>query len=139
MEFFTIIEQKWQEFCKKTEPVRKKTADILKKIGNVLRIIWSYVYKLRALLLTAPVIIGAVVLACINSTHLPESVGINLLSNGDFSMMVDRGVAVVIPLAVTGFCVVLTIGSRKIMYPWMISLFSLVLPLLIYVTNVYPA
>lgn len=139
MEFFTMIEQKWQEFCKKTEPARKKTGEVLGKIGRVLKTIWAYVYKLRALLLAAPVIIGAVILACINLTSLPDSVGINLLESGEFSMMVDRLVAVLVPLGVTGFCVILTIGSRKTLYPWLISLFSLALPLLIYVTNVYPA
>lgn len=139
MEFFTVVEQKWQEFCKKTEPGRKKCGEVLRKIGRVLRIIWAYVYKLRGLLLAIPVIIGAVILACINMTKLPESVGINLLANGEFSMMVSRGIAVLIPLGVTGFCVVLTLGARKTLYPWLISVFSLALPLLIYVTNMYPA
>lgn len=139
MDFFAMIEQKWQELCKKTEPARKKCGQVLRKIGKVLKTVWAYVYKLRSLLLAIPVIFGAVVLACLNWTLLPDSVGINLLSNGEFSMMVSRGVAVLVPLGITGFCIVLTLGSRKILYPWMISLFTLAVPVLIYITNMYPA
>lgn len=139
MEFFKMIEAKWQEFCKKTQPARKYCADILKEIGWAIKLIWKYVYKLRAVLLAVPVIIGAVILAFINMSKLPESVGINLLADGTFSVMVSRWIAVLIPLGLTGFCVVLTLGARKTLYPWLISLFTLALPLLIYVTNVYPA
>lgn len=139
MEFFAMIEQKWQELCKKTEPARKKCAQVLRKIGKVIKTIWSYVYKLRGLLLAIPVIFGAVVLACLNWSLLPDSVGINLLSNGEFSMMVGRGTAVLVPLGITGFSIILTLGSRKTLYPWLISLFTLAIPVLIYVTNVYPS
>ena len=86
-----------------------------------------------------PVIIGAVVLACVNLNNLPAEVGINLLANGDFGSTISRGTAVLAPLGVTGLCVALTLCSRKPLYPWLISLFSLALPVLIYVINVYPA
>ena len=139
MEFFTMIEAKWQEFCQKSQPARKYCSDVLKEIGRAIKLVWKYVYKLRALLLAIPVIIIAVILACVNMTQLPENVGINLLADGSFSMMVSRWTAVLIPLGLTGFCVFLTVGARKTLYPWLISLFTLALPLLIYVTNVYPA
>lgn len=139
MNFLTVIEDKWQAFCKNTEPARKKCGRVFRKIGKTLKTIWAYVYKLRAAILALPVTIGAIWLACMNMAKLPDSVGINLLSNGEFSMMVPKIVAVFGPLGVTALCVFLMIGSRKTLYPWMISLFTLVLPLLIYVTNVYPA
>lgn len=139
MEFFATIEQKWQDLIKKTAPARKKCADVLRKIGKVLKTIWTYIYQLRGLLLAIPVIFGAVVLACLNWRLLPDAVGINLLASGEFSMMVSRGTAVFAPLGITLFSIVLTLGSRKTLYPWMISLFTLVLPVLIYVTNMYPS
>jgi hypothetical protein len=74
-----------------------------------------------------------------NMTKLPDSVGINLLADGSFSLMIPKIAAVLGPLGVTALCVFLMLGAKKTMYPWLISLFTLVLPVLIYVTNVYPA
>jgi hypothetical protein len=85
-----------------------------------------------------PVIIGAIILACINLNNLPARVGLDLLSSGEFAKTVSRGTAVLLPLGITGLCVLLTLSSRKPLYPWLISLFSLALPVLIYVINMYP-
>ena len=139
MNFFAMIEQKWQDFCEKTKPAREKCGVFLRKTGKVLKTIWSYVYRLRAAILAVPVAVCAIWLAIKNMSQLPESVGINLLANGEYSMMVTREVAVFIPLGVTALCIILMLGARKTLYPWLISLFSLTLPLLIYITNVYPA
>lgn len=139
MDFFTTIEQKWQAFCQKAKPVLKKCGKVLRKIGKSIQTIWSYIYRLRAVILAIPVAIGAIWLAVMNMSGLPEWVGINLLSDGTFSMMVSREVAVFCPLAVTALCVFLMLGARKTLYPWLVSLFTLALPVLIYVTNVYPA
>lgn len=139
MNFLTMIEDKWQTFCKNTEPARKKCGSVFRQIGKTLKVIWSYIYRLRVVILAIPVAVGAIWLALMNMSKLPENVGINLLANGEFSMMVPKLVAVLGPLGVTALCIFLMIGARKTLYPWMISLFSLVLPLLIYVTNVYPA
>ena len=139
MNFLNMIEEKWKAFCENTKPAREKCGRFLRKTGKVLKIIWAYVYKLRAALLAVPVAIGAIWLAVMNLSKLPNRVGINLLANGEFSMMVSKGVAVFVPLGVTTLCLVLMLGARKPLYPWLISLFSLVLPLLILVTNIYPA
>jgi hypothetical protein len=139
MNFLTVIEDKWQAFCKNTAPAREKFADTCRKIGKTLKTIWSYIYRLRVAILAVPVAVGAVYLAVTNMAKLPDSVGINLLENGEFSMMVPKLVAVLGPLGVTALSIILMIGARKTLYPWLISLFTLVLPILIYVTNVYPA
>ena len=47
--------------------------------------------------------------------------------------------AVMAPLIVTGVCLVMMWLSRRTIYPWIISIFSLVLPWLIWITNVFPA
>ena len=59
--------------------------------------------------------------------------------SGEYQWMVDKGIAVMGPLAVTAACLFLMFLSRRVVYPWLISIFSLALPLLIYITNIFPA
>lgn len=138
MEFFAVIEEKWNLLCDKTRPFRMATSDALKKTGRFFRIIWQYIYRLRTVFLSVPVIVAAVLLALQNLDRLPERVGIWLLSNGEFWLVVPKGLAVAGPIAVTAFCILMLLCSKKVLYPWMISIFSLVLPALIYYTNVFP-
>lgn len=109
------------------------------KTGNVLGTICTWLYRLRHIFMAAPVVYGAIRLAVLNSKTLPESVGLNLQSNGEYAMIVTRSYAVYGPLLVTAFCLLLMFCSKKAWYPWIISIFTLALPLLIYVTNVYAA
>jgi len=124
--------QKWQA-------IWKKTCIIFAKIGYVLKIVCRWLYRLRGVLLAIPVAAVAIKLALQNAERLPETVGINLLANGEYAYMISRDVAVMGPLAVTALCLLLMFCSRRVLYPWLISLFTLVLPLLIWVTNVFPA
>ncbi len=124
--------QKWQA-------IWKKTCIIFAKIGYVLKIVGRWLYRLRGVLLAIPVAAVAIKLALQNAERLPETVGINLLANGEYAYMISRDVAVMGPLAVTALCLLLMFCSRRVLYPWLISLFTLVLPLLIWVTNVFPA
>lgn len=117
---------------------KDKIKPILSKTGKVLSVIWKWIYRLRGAVLAIPVAIAAISLAIYNTANLPELVGINLQANGAYAMMVERGTAVSVPLLITGVCLVLMFISRKTIYPWLISVFSLALPLLIYFTNVFP-
>ena len=105
---------------------------------NTAKSVWKWVYRLRSVLLAIPVAIGAIVLAIHNQAKLPEMVGINIQATGEYAETVTRSVAVLGPLAVTAVCLLMVFCSRKVLYPWLISLFSLVLPLLIYITNIFP-
>ena len=89
--------------------------------------------------MAVPVVYAALKLASYNREHLPEQVGINLQSSGEFARMIARDTAVMGPLGLTVACLLLMFCSRKAMYPWAISIFTLVLPLLILVSNLYPA
>ena len=91
-----------------------------------------FLYHARKLVMAVPVAIYAFYLAYQNSIRLPTEVGI-------FLRMIDRGTAVVFPLLVTLGCLVLMMFSRKAMYTWAISIFSLALPLLILLSNTFPA
>lgn len=139
MSFFATIEEKWNTFDKKTAPGRKKIRKTAKKTGRFFRILWAYIYNLRGVILSVPVAIAAIWLACMNMAKLPERVGLILLSTGEFSWIVSRAEAVFAPLMVTGLCIVLVLFSKRTLYPWLISIFSLVLPLLIQFVNIYPA
>ena len=107
----------------------------LKKVGIVLGLTTKYAYKVRSLLLSIPVFICAGALAIRNARLLPENVGINMLASGEYQYLVTRSAAVLAPLALTVLCLLLMLCSKKVLYPWLISLLSLVLPLVILLTN----
>lgn len=115
-----------------------KVRAVCGKIGDVMGVICKWIYRLRKVILAIPVVYVAISIAVRNAQRLPEYVGLNLQSSGEFAMMVTRGYAVFGPLLVTGFCLLLMFCSRKALFPWVISIFSLVLPYLIYFTNLYP-
>lgn len=128
-----------RDFWARTRPFREKTARILRKLGRVFKLIGRWIYRMRSVLLAIPVAVAAVILAIRNAANLPEQVGINLQTSGEYAMMVNRSLAVMGPLAVTAVCLLLMFCSRRVVYPWLISLFSLVLPVLILITNTFPA
>ena len=109
------------------------------KFLEVTRIVCTVIYRLRAVFLSIPVIIAALRLAAYNSDHLPLLVGLNLQTTGEFAKVISRQTAVTVPLLITGGCLVLTLFSRKVLYPWLISVFSLAIPVLLLITNTYPA
>ena len=138
MNFFVMIEEKWNLVCNKTEPFRKTTGLVFKKIGKFISVAWSYIYRLRTVFMAVPVCVAAILLALQNMARLPDSVGIWLLSNGEYYMLVPKELAVIAPVAVTAFCILLVLCSKKALYPWLISIFTLVLPFWIYYTNLFP-
>ena len=110
----------------------------LKKAGAVLRVIGQWIYKLRSIILAIPVVAAAIKLALQNLQRLPAYVGINLQASGEYAMMIERNVAVFVPLLVTAGCLLMMFISKKVLYPWLVSVFSLLLPLLLWITNVFP-
>jgi len=111
----------------------------IKKINSLISFIGSILFRLRKVVLAAPVVYWAMKLASYNREHLPELVGIDLQSSGAFARMISRDMAVMGPLGLTLACLLLMFCSRKALYPWAISVFTLVLPLLILLSNLYPA
>lgn len=128
-----------QRFWQKTQPAREKTGKVFSKIGKILRGIGRWIYRLRGLIMAIPVALAALWIAGQNMTRLPGNVGLMLLENGEYYMTVSRAAAVMSPLALTGVCLVLMFCSRRVVYPWLISIFTLIVPYAIYFTNVFPA
>ena len=122
--------QKWKE-------IWGKISKVLKIIEDVIGVICRCIFKLRKIFMAIPVVYLAMKIASANMERLPEAVGLNMQSTGEFAMMVTREYAVYGPLGVTAFCLVLMFFSRKAFFPWIVSIFTLVLPYLIYFTNLY--
>ena len=118
---------------------RQKRNQTIEKINLWITFLGTLLFRLRKVVMAVPVVYAALKLASYNREHLPEQVGINLQSSGEFAWMIARDTAVMGPLGLTVACLLLMFCSRKAMYPWAISIFTLVLPLLILVSNLYPA
>lgn len=99
---------------------------------------WKWIYKLRSVVLAIPVVVIAVYLAVQNMALLPGQVGILMQTNGAFTVSVVKLVAVMGPLALTAVCLLMMFFSQKVIYPWLVSLFSLVLPILLLFINTFP-
>ncbi|MGM9589524.1 MAG: hypothetical protein ACI3V0_05055 [Faecousia sp.] len=128
----------WKKVRSDVEQSVQSNASLWSKIKKVIGILIMVVYRLRSVILAVPVVWYALKLAAYNGKHLPEQVGINLLSTGEFAMTISRELAVMGPLAVTAACLVLMMTSRKALYPWAVSIFTLILPVLLLVSNIYP-
>lgn len=139
MNFFETIEEKWETLSRNTAPTRKKLRKFFRKTGRVLRTVWIYIRKFRGVIASVPVALAAVWLGLRNLELLPENVGVNLLADGTYSLMVVRPVAVLLPMLLTLICIFLTACSRRTLFPWVVSVMSLLVPLMLWVTNLYPA
>ena len=116
----------------------EKVRSAVGKINRIINLIGLWLFRLRKFVMAAPVVYYAFKLAAYNREHLPEQVGINLQSTGEFAQYISRNIAVMGPLALTIGCLVLMFCSRKAMYSWAISVFTLALPLLLLLSNAYP-
>ena len=102
-----------------------------------------WIYKLRSIFMAIPVAFAAVVMAIYNASKLPEKVAVYFpaLSDGETIIKMtelNRGAAVMIPLLITAGCLLLMFCSRRHTYPWLISIFSLVLPLFFLFVGLFP-
>lgn len=111
--------------------------------GNLFFVICTWVYKLRSVIASIPVAFVAVIMALTNMIRLPEMITVYLpsFSSADTALRVlefSRSLAVFVPLLITLLSIVAVLCSRRITYPWLISVFTLVLPLFFYFITVFP-
>ena len=140
----TLDEEFEEERPVQAPAVRRKPARKHCKFVLVLLAIWKgfsttcvWIYRLRSFIMAAPVAFYAVKLAFANGNRLPDMVGLDIQASGEFARMVSRQAAVFGPFALTCFCLVLVLCSKKPLLPWLISIFTLILPILIWMTNYY--
>ena len=149
MQWLDNLVDKWHAFWDKPRPGWKKFGDFWRKVGAFLAKLWKYLFALRGLILSIPVATAAVILAAKSMTDLPSSVEVTLpgirvgSDNSLFGFLVfhtqqiPKGTAVLVPLVLTAACLLLTMCSKRALYPWIISLFTLIVPVFLLVTNVY--
>ena len=131
MSFFEKMKKKFEK------PEQKRDTDGVngKSFGQRVKKTFSICYRFRALILTGITLILAIIMAVYCGSHLPEEVGINLQSDGTFSTYVSRGQTILCSLLLTGISLVLMLLSKKTLFPWLVSLFTFAVPILILVTN----
>ena len=110
-----------------------------RKLENIFGKIIMVLYRLRKVVLAAPVVYYALKLAAYNREHLPEMVGLNLQTSGEFAIQITRQLAILGPLGITAGCRVMMFLSRKALHSWAISVFTLILPVVLLLSNQYPA
>lgn len=108
---------------------------IYKRVESVVAALCSWIFRLRKVFMVVPVLWAALELAIYSRDNLPETVGFNIQASGEFAQMISRDTAVYGPLGLTCACLVLVLLSRRTIYPWIISIFTLVLPILILMLN----
>lgn len=138
MHFLEELKERWLVFWNKTAPAREALSSAWKAVDRVFTRVIKYISKFRKIFLAVPVAWGAVSLAIYNQGHLPRVVGLDLQSNGEFTIRIIRELAVLGPMAITALCLLLMFISKKTLTPWFVSLVSLLLPLVILLTNVFP-
>ncbi len=128
----------WETFKQKARPVLQMTGHVFRTIGRVLTIIGKWIMRLHKIFLAIPVVYGALRIAVYAREKLPESVGLMLQENGEYAMTLAREAAIQSSMAVTAICLLMMFISRRTIYPWIISIFSLVIPIVLIITNTFP-
>ena len=95
---------------------------------------FQWIYRLRGVILALPVAIAAVVLAVRNASVLPGPLEVGV---GADVITISKNVLVMGPPALTALCILMMLISKRVTYPWLISLFSLVLPLVLTFTMTF--
>ncbi len=155
--FWQGIKNGWKNLWRKPQDKQGERVKSSSE-GNMFTIICSWIYKLRSVFLAIPVLFTAILLAIQNKSRLPDTVHLippsimdNLRNNPTNSVRPEDGYyfagdkelieklstmsveqAVYGPLLITVFCLVMMFLSRRVTLPWLISIFSLILPPFIY-------
>ena len=134
-DFFMQIKVKISELLQPCMPTFRIIGRAFSDAGYVLKLLGRWMYMLKGLFLSIPVAFASIALSLEAMKRLPEEVGIGMLANGEYAFMLSRGEAANICILVTAASIVMVLCSRRVTYPWLISVFTLVLPILLIVTS----
>ena len=103
----------------------------------------KWTYKLRAVVLAIPIIVISIILAVSNMATLPAAIAIGVPNfvGGMLvfqEVMISKVLAVFVPLLVTAFCLLMMFLSKRISFPFLVSVFSLILPIFFSVAAYLP-
>lgn len=151
MQWLNTFMDSFYHFLDKVRPVFAAIGRFFKTLGDALYKVGLYMYRLRSLILAAPVAGVALILALESQDRLAETVEISEItfnpeaSDALFGFLelgtttITREAAVFGPLMITAACLLMMMCSKRTLYPFLISVFSLCLPLVIWFFSVYPA
>lgn len=150
MQWLNTFMDKFYAFLEKVGPVFAAIGRFFAALGNGFYKIGLYMYRLRSLLLAAPVAAVALVLGMNNMEQLADTIEVTKITyNPDaadalFGLLelstttITREAAVYGPAMITAACLIMMICSKRTLYPFLISVFSLCLPLVIWFFSIYP-
>lgn len=150
MEWINTFMDKFYNVWSKVAPVLAAIGRFFKALGEIFYKIGLYMYRLRSLLLAAPIAAVALILAMDNRERLAPTLQITKITYnpeatdalfGLFelgSATISRDTAVFGPAMITAACLLMMMCSKRTLYPFMISVFSLCLPLVIWFFSIYP-
>ena len=118
------------------EPKAPKAPKVKRPDGekSLFEIVCFWLFRFRAVFMAIPVLFVAILQAVDNMAKLPEKVAFYVpLSQQELltakAIEFSRNTAVYFPLNVTIVCLLLMCCSRRTVFPWLVSIFTLVLPL----------
>lgn len=150
MHWLNSFMDKLYAFWEKVRPGFQAAGRFFRKLGKVFYKIGHYLYLMRSLILAAPVAAVTAVLAATNLERLPEEVEVTKMAintkaqDALFGFLelttatVSREAAVYGPVMLTAVCLVMMIFSKRTLYPFLIALFSLCLPIVLYYFTIFP-
>ncbi len=140
------LKAKWGELSGKLEGVKakctpwwNKLCDFGRKAKGYWLLAWPWIWRFRKVLFAIPVVWLSWNLARLNWNVLPEQVGLNLLSSGEYALYLTKSQAVWYPMGITAGCLGVMFLSKRTVYPWLICMLSTLAPVLILITNIFPA
>ena len=150
MQWINTFMDKFYAFVEKLRPFFSAMGRFFHTLGEALYKVGLYMYRLRSLILAAPVAGVALILASESRARLAETVEITSFtfnteaSDALFGFLelgsttISQDAAVLGPLMITTACLIMMICSKRTLYPFLISVFTLCLPPVIWFFNTYP-
>lgn len=150
MQWINTFMEKFYAFVEKLRPAFSAIGRFFKTLGDSLYKIGLYMYRLRSLILAAPVAGVALILASESKSRLAQTVEVSKFtfnpeaSDALFGFLelgkttISQEAAIWGPLMLTAACLVMMMCSKRTLYPFLISLFTLCLPPVIWFLSVYP-
>jgi hypothetical protein len=136
MRVFDMIQAKIQDFSNSNGG--KKVKKLFRKVWKNVKKITAKIFHYRAVFLALIVVACSLTMAAVSMFLLPAQVGIDLQIDGSYTFMLPKLLAVLFPVLITLISLVFVLISKRTLYPWLISLFTLALPAVILLTNIFP-
>lgn len=150
MQWLDRMIEKWNRMIGKIRPYYQAISSVFRKIGKTFSTLFRYIYMLRTIIMAAPMAAAAVIIASISMRRLPDmvsTVGFTV-DRGDpdalfgflsiYEQTIPRDTAVFGPLILTGISLLMMLLTKRALYPFLVTLFTLILPLFLWFYNTYP-